>query len=263
MSATHIVLVHDGIQINMTPKMRTHLLFASLIYRAEGYGDDVEVYRIDDESNWDAVNAKLSELPMDELNINPSHAPVMHIEGNTPNFDAATPVADYAAEADVDIPEGDPLLEKVEAARHARSSEGRAFRVSEVAEAEAPDADELHDEVPDQTEEDEDDDFGEVDDTHNVLFNTGTPRKEQDDDKITLDSLLEDYTVYDPGEREHTPEETQKSWPEGWWAFADNHGIVAYFANERDAFGFRLLRINALLNFSDIKEREASAYRPD
>lgn len=251
MSATQIVLVHDGIQINLTPKMRTHLLLNSHIYRDETAetGPDKEVYRIDDESNWDAVNAKLSELPMDELNINPPHAPVVHVENNTPNFDAATPLTDYAVDANVDIPEGDPLREKVEAVRRDRN-EGRAFRVSDVADESATPENEddmVGDEIPpDHLEEDDEDEDHEQ--TGNVLFNTDESTKEPD-----YDEVVQSYDVLPPEDREDADE--PESWPEGWYAVAGPSGIEAYFENERHANAWRLFQINTVANMFDALKR--------
>ena len=36
--------------------------------------------------------------------------------------------------------------------------------------------------------------------------------------------------------------------PAGWFAVINDDGIMAYFLRERDAFRFRLDRINAILN---------------
>ena len=33
-----------------------------------------------------------------------------------------------------------------------------------------------------------------------------------------------------------------------WWAVVNNEGIVAYFGNEKDAYSFRLNKINQILN---------------
>lgn len=54
-----------------------------------------------------------------------------------------------------------------------------------------------------------------------------------------LDDLLEDYSVYPPGE--HTG-------PRSWWAVADTDGVIACFSEERAAFRFRLAEINRKLN---------------
>lgn len=45
----------------------------------------------------------------------------------------------------------------------------------------------------------------------------------------------------DPGGAEHPH-------PTGWWAVSNDDGICAYFANEGDAFRFRLAEINRALN---------------
>lgn len=65
-----------------------------------------------------------------------------------------------------------------------------------------------------------------------------------EDDKIpTLDDLLENWTVDAPGLWEND------SGPKDWYAVSnDDEGIVAYFEHEKDAFGFRLYKINQILN---------------
>lgn len=57
-----------------------------------------------------------------------------------------------------------------------------------------------------------------------------------------LDELLEEWSVCPPGlwENNHGPKE--------WYAVCNNDGIIAYFGSEKDAFGFRLFKINQLLN---------------
>lgn len=244
MSAKYIVLVGNGIQINLTPKMRAHLQLGGLIYRPDDEKDDnKEVYFIEDDRSWDDVNARLSELSSDELNINPPHAPVVHIEDRTPNFDAATPIADYAVTTNVDIPEDDPLREEVDNKRKERNdgSEGQvsAFR---VAAGEELDADELRDEVPDTLEEDtEDEDDEDEDDTGNVLFNTDASMKEPD-----YDEVVQSYDVLPPEDRDE--QEDPSGWPEGWYAVAGPSGIEAFFEEELDANCWRLYKINVIAN---------------
>jgi hypothetical protein len=58
----------------------------------------------------------------------------------------------------------------------------------------------------------------------------------------SLDVLLETWDVYGPGVWENC------EGPEGWWAVANEDGIVAYFGAESDAFRFRLAEINRALN---------------
>jgi len=36
--------------------------------------------------------------------------------------------------------------------------------------------------------------------------------------------------------------------PKGWIGVSNNYGIIAYFGNEKDAFAFRLMKINFILN---------------
>jgi hypothetical protein len=59
---------------------------------------------------------------------------------------------------------------------------------------------------------------------------------------MSLDDLLEAWTVYEPGMWENA------DGPEGWWAVGNNEGIVAYFGAAKDAFRFRLAEINRILN---------------
>jgi hypothetical protein len=58
----------------------------------------------------------------------------------------------------------------------------------------------------------------------------------------TLDELLEEVSVLDPLQWEND------DGPKGWYAVADNSGIVAYFGKEEHALGFRMAMINATLN---------------
>ena len=61
-------------------------------------------------------------------------------------------------------------------------------------------------------------------------------------DKPKLEDLLESWTVLDPGMWENN------DGPEGWYAVANDDGIVAYFGKEADAYRFRLAEINRTLN---------------
>jgi hypothetical protein len=58
----------------------------------------------------------------------------------------------------------------------------------------------------------------------------------------TLDELLEDWSVLEPGLWKN------ETGPEGWYAVANDDGIIAYFRDEKDAFAFRLDKINQILN---------------
>lgn len=60
--------------------------------------------------------------------------------------------------------------------------------------------------------------------------------------KQTLDEMLDRWTVYSPDEWENG------EGPKGWWAVAEGSTIVAYICEERDAFRYRLDRINQALN---------------
>lgn len=60
--------------------------------------------------------------------------------------------------------------------------------------------------------------------------------------KPTLDELLETWTVFPPGTWEND------EGPKGWWAVANDDGIVAYMGDEAAAFRFRLNEINRVLN---------------
>jgi hypothetical protein len=66
--------------------------------------------------------------------------------------------------------------------------------------------------------------------------------------RMTLDDWLDAVTVHDPDGRKDTP--NPKNWPKDWWGVsaADQGGILAYFANETDAYRFRLDYINHRMN---------------
>lgn len=262
-------------EIRLTPKMRTHLLYASLIYAADETPDsdpNIIVFHIDPEKTWDDVNAKLSELPNEELDIN---NPVSHkdvLPENTPPSESVEQVKAFRVTTKYDVATPPDLPHK-KTDEELRAEEAEAFDHIEPFD---PDADKPQQDyaaafeqmpkpevVAEQLQKLVDNREDTPEAAMEVMKEATKIVTEPKPREYSLDDLLGDYTVYEPGDREEMPEETQACWPEGWWAFADNHGIVAYFADERDAFGFRLLRINALLNFSDIKEREESAYRPD
>lgn len=57
-----------------------------------------------------------------------------------------------------------------------------------------------------------------------------------------LEELLEEWSVMEPGAWEN------ETGPKGWYAVSNDDGIVAYFGKEGDAFGFRMYRINQILN---------------
>jgi hypothetical protein len=60
---------------------------------------------------------------------------------------------------------------------------------------------------------------------------------------MTLDEALECWEVHEPGMWEND------AGPKGWYAVShEDRGIVAYFADESDAFRFRLAEINRQLN---------------
>lgn len=63
------------------------------------------------------------------------------------------------------------------------------------------------------------------------------------DHKMDLDELLEHWAVHAPGMWEND------QGPEDWYAVSNgDDSIIAYFANETDAFSFRLHKINQALN---------------
>jgi hypothetical protein len=72
---------------------------------------------------------------------------------------------------------------------------------------------------------------------------------------ITLEDLLEEFSVLYPGAWKNE----QSSLMKEWYAVANNSGIIAYFGREEDALSFRLHKINVELNHlnkisSSIKE---------
>lgn len=58
----------------------------------------------------------------------------------------------------------------------------------------------------------------------------------------TLDDLLETWSVLEAGVWEND------TGPPDWWAVANDDGIVAYFASERDAYRWRFDMINRAMN---------------
>lgn len=60
--------------------------------------------------------------------------------------------------------------------------------------------------------------------------------------KKNIEDLLEDISVLDEWENETS--EILK----GWYAVANEKGIIAYFGDETDAYMFRLDYINKILN---------------
>lgn len=59
-----------------------------------------------------------------------------------------------------------------------------------------------------------------------------------------LDAALESFQVFDPSELD----EGFNVGPKGWWAVANDDGIIAYFADESSACRFRLAEVNRVLN---------------
>lgn len=71
---------------------------------------------------------------------------------------------------------------------------------------------------------------------------------------VTIDDLMCDITVSDDWETAREAGNT--NFPEGWFGVSDESGgYIAYFANESDAFGFRLWLINCRLNGSESAAR--------
>jgi hypothetical protein len=60
----------------------------------------------------------------------------------------------------------------------------------------------------------------------------------------TLEDLLEDWDVLEPG----TWENENSEYLGNWYAVSNDEGIVAYFGKEDDALRFRLAEINRVLN---------------
>jgi hypothetical protein len=75
----------------------------------------------------------------------------------------------------------------------------------------------------------------------------------------TLDDLLEQIVVSD--DVKSARESGNTSMPDGWFGVSDERsgGYIAYFANEEDAYGFRLWLINARLN----GKASAMRYEPE
>ncbi len=68
----------------------------------------------------------------------------------------------------------------------------------------------------------------------------------------SLDELLNKYLVTDTANWGYTntfmKNERRFEAPVEWYAVLDDDGIIAYFANEKDANAFRLMKINMELN---------------
>lgn len=60
--------------------------------------------------------------------------------------------------------------------------------------------------------------------------------------KKNLETLLEEWVVMDPAQWEND------HGPKGWYAVANEDGIVAYFAQEIDALRYRMFEIGRILN---------------
>ena len=58
----------------------------------------------------------------------------------------------------------------------------------------------------------------------------------------TLTEMLDDVSVMSPGQWEND------IGPKDWYAVVNDDGIIAYFAEETLALGFRLWYINSVLN---------------
>ena len=57
----------------------------------------------------------------------------------------------------------------------------------------------------------------------------------------TLGELLDEWSVMTEWENDTTG-------IDNWFAVVNNDGIIAYFGEEKDAFAFRLFKINQILN---------------
>ncbi len=57
---------------------------------------------------------------------------------------------------------------------------------------------------------------------------------------LNIDELLEIWSVSQDWEND--------TGPKGWFAVVNHEGIIAYFGTEADAFAFRLMKINHILN---------------
>ncbi len=60
----------------------------------------------------------------------------------------------------------------------------------------------------------------------------------------SLDELLNEWSVMSPGMWDNDNAKTLGD----WYAVCNDDGIVAYFGNKKDAFRFRLVEINRILN---------------
>lgn len=57
-----------------------------------------------------------------------------------------------------------------------------------------------------------------------------------------IEKLLEEWSVHEPGSWKND------TGPENWYAVSNDEGIIAYFRDEKDAFAYRLNKINQILN---------------
>lgn len=73
---------------------------------------------------------------------------------------------------------------------------------------------------------------------------------------VCLACLLDDISV--DSDWEYAREAGNTNWPAHWHALVDETGIVAYFADEADAFAYRLYLINMRLNAADVLQRYAA-----
>ena len=58
----------------------------------------------------------------------------------------------------------------------------------------------------------------------------------------SLEELLEEWSIMAPGDWDN------ETGPKDWYAVTNDTGIIAYFGESKDAFGFRLNKINQILN---------------
>lgn len=64
----------------------------------------------------------------------------------------------------------------------------------------------------------------------------------------TREQLQSDWTVYEPGCWESEEGPSADKWPTGWWAYANDDGIVAYFGNEDAAWAHKKAEIDRELH---------------
>lgn len=74
---------------------------------------------------------------------------------------------------------------------------------------------------------------------------------------------LEEICIDRPDGRDNAPAETQAVWPEGWWAVSDgNHGYIAFFVNEADAYIFTSTLKTVAQCGSDVTKRYKDSDEP-